>query len=230
MPDRKNFSRRRVLPIIRSVRTRWRLRMLIRGVSLVLVVGFVAFLLSAFGLEATRFSPTAVTTLRFVAWAVVLAVAGYFLVLPLFRKVSDEQVALYLEEREPSLEAAIMGAVAAEKGPAASAQAPSKELLGLLVDRAVEKARAVDYGRAVERRGLYQGSGILAFLTLAILLFFVLGPTGLRYGMTALVLPTTEAAEVSPYSITVLPGDISLARGADQLIAAELRGFESDQV
>ncbi len=48
--------------------------------------------------------------------------------------------------------------------------------------------------------------------------------------MKALILPTTEAAEVSPYSISVFPGDITVARGADQLITAELRGFDSDEV
>jgi hypothetical protein len=193
-------------------------------------VGFVAFLLSAFGLEAARFSPGAVTALRWVTWIVVFAVAGYTLILPLFRRISDDRVALYLEEREPSLEAAILGAMAVEKGGGSSATSPSPELLGLLVKRAVERARAVEFGKRIERRGLYQGSGTLAFLSLAIFLFFVLGPEGLRYGVKALALPTTEAGEVSPYSIAILPGDVSLARGADQLITAELRGFDSDQV
>lgn len=230
MPDRKKTPRGSVLPIIRTVRARWRLRMALRGVSIILAAGFVAFLLSAFGLEAARFSPGAVTTLRIVTWLVLLAVAWIFLLRPLLRRVSDDQVALYLEEREPSLEAAILGAMAAERRGEASAPSPSPELLGLLVKRAVEKARAVEYGRRIDRRGLYQGSGVLAFLSLGISLFFLLGPAGLRYGVTALALPTTGAAEVSPYSISVLPGDVSLARGADQLVTAELRGFDSDQV
>jgi hypothetical protein len=230
MPDPEKTPKGSVLSIIRTVRGRWRLRMGLRGLSIVLAVGFVAFLLSAFGLEAARFSPGAVTALRWVTWILVFAVAGYFLILPLFRRISDDRVALYLEEREPSLEAAILGAVAVEKGGGSSATSPSPELLGLLVKRAVERARAVEFGKRIERRGLYQGSGMLAFLSLAIFLFFLLGPEGLRYGVTALALPTTEAGEVSPYSIAILPGDVSLARGADQLITAELRGFDSDQV
>ena len=78
MPDRRSSPTGRVLPIIRNVRARWRLRMAVRGLSLVLAAGFAAFLLSAFGLEAARFSPLAVTTLRITAWAVVLAVAVAF--------------------------------------------------------------------------------------------------------------------------------------------------------
>jgi len=204
--------------------------MVLKGLSIVLAAGFGAFLLSAFGLEAARFSPGAVTTLRLVTWVVVVAVAGFFLLLPLLRRVSDDRVALYLEEREPSLEAAILGAMAAERSEGGSASSPSPDLLGLLVRRAVEKARGVEYGRRIERPGLYRLSGVLAFLFGGIFLFFLLGPAGLRYGVTALALPTTEAAEVSPYAISVSPGDADLARGADQMVTAELQGFDSDQV
>ena len=51
---------------------RWRLRMAIRGAGIILGAGFVAFLLSAYGLEAARFSPGAVTALRLVAWGSVV--------------------------------------------------------------------------------------------------------------------------------------------------------------
>ncbi|MGD2121695.1 MAG: hypothetical protein PVJ76_08120, partial [Gemmatimonadota bacterium] len=224
MPARRSF---RVLPIIRSVRTRWRLRMVLRGLSIVLGAGFLAFLLSAYGLEATRFSPSAVTTFRILAWVLVALLFYLFLIRPLLRRVSDDQVALYLEEREPSLEAAILGAIQVETGVVNQA---SPALLERLVERAVDKAREVDYGRRIDRRGLYQGSAVLSLLTLALLLFAFFGPTGIRYGMTALVLPTTEAAEVSPYSIAVSPGDITVARGSDQVVTAELVGFESDDV
>ena len=184
MPDRRSSPTGKVLPIIRNVRARWRLRMAVRGLSLVLAAGFAAFLLSAFGLEAARFSPLAVTTLRITAWAVVLAVAVAFLLRPLFRRISDEQVALYLEEREPSLEAAILGAVGVEKLEGSSSRSPSPELLGLLVQRAVDRARAVDFGRRIERRGLYRGFGILAVVSVAIL-FFLNCPMVIDHGDTS---------------------------------------------
>lgn len=230
MPDREYPSKVRVLPIIRTIRTRWRIRMALKGLCIVFGAAFAAFLLSAWGLEAARFSPDAVFALRILAWAVVAVVTYFFLVRPLFKRVSDQQVALYLEEHEPSLEAAIMGAVEVETNRGPSTQTASRGLLDALVERAVTKARAVDYGHGIDRRGLYQSSGAFAFLVVAALLFLFFGPADLRYGMTAIMLPTTEAAEVSPYSIAVLPGDVSVARGADQLIMAELKGFNSDQV
>ncbi|HEX9886816.1 MAG TPA: hypothetical protein VGA70_10020, partial [Longimicrobiales bacterium] len=219
-----------VLPIIRSVRSRWRLRIALRGASILLATAFAAFLLSAFGLEAARFSPGAVTALRLAAWAVVALVAVVFLVRPLLRRVSDEQVALYLEEHEPSLEAAILGAVEAEREGTTERMAVSPALLRRLVERAVDRARDVEYGRRIDQPGLYRSSGALAGVTLAVLLFLVLGPSNLRYGMGALLFPTTDAADVSPYSIAVLPGDVTVARGSDQFISAEPRGFDADEV
>ena len=48
--------------------------------------------------------------------AVALAsLVGWFLVRPLFWRVSDEQVALYLEEHEPSLQAEIISAIEASR-------------------------------------------------------------------------------------------------------------------
>jgi hypothetical protein len=204
--------------------------MAFRGLSIVLGAGFLAFLISAYGLEAARFSPMAVTALRVLAWGVVILLTFLFLVRPLVRRVSDQQVALYLEEQEPSLEAAILGALTADEGEGNRGRGPSAALLDRLVERAVERARAVDYGRRIDRGGLYKGSGALAAIAVAIVLFLLLAPKGVRYGMTALVLPTTEAAEVNPYSIAVWPGDATVARGSDQLVTAELAGFDSEEV
>ena len=91
-------SQPRVLPIIRRIRRRWRLRISIRGTAIVLAAGFLAFALSAYGLEALRFSAAALTGLRITVWATVVVLAGIFLVRPLLRRLTDEQVALYLEE------------------------------------------------------------------------------------------------------------------------------------
>jgi len=63
--------------------------------------------LSASGLEALRFSAVSIIAFRILIVAVFAALAGIWLFRPLMRKVSDAQVALYLEEQEPSLEAAI---------------------------------------------------------------------------------------------------------------------------
>ena len=219
-------EREDILRILRSVRGRWRLRLLLRGLAFTLGAAAVAFLASAWALELLRFSPAAVTGLRWTAWGLVAAVAAATLVRPLLRRVSDERVALYLEEREPSLEAAILGAVQVERDAAGA----SPELVRGLVRRAVERAREVEEGRRIERRGLYRSSGLLGGVAVGSLGAMLLLPPAVRHGVSALLNPTTDAAAVNPYAVDVTPGDVTVARGSDQRVAAELRGFAAEDV
>jgi hypothetical protein len=185
-----------------------------------------ALLVSVAGLEAARFSPGAVIAFRWMAWGGVAVMFGLFVVRPLLRRVSDEQVALYLEEHEPTLGASVLGAVEAQRQ---AGDALSPALLDELVRRAVERTRAVEDGRRIEQSGLYRASGALVGLTLATLVLLLFGPLGFRQGATAL-LPNRDASEVNPYAILVAPGDLTVARGSDQFIEAELLGFTSQEV
>ncbi len=121
-----------------------------------------------------------------------------------------------------------MGAVGLEKSSAF--QTASPELLDRLVERAVDGLERWTMVEGSTGRGCTREAAALAFLSVGVLAFLLLGPAHLRYGMTALVVPTKDAAEVSPYSISVQPGDVTVAKGADQVITAELGGFDSDEV
>lgn len=210
--------------IIRTVRRRWRTRILLRGGSIVLAAALVAVALSVWGLEAARFSPGAVLTFRWLTWGGVALLFGLFVARPLFRRVSDEQVALYLEEHEPSLKASVLGALEADR-----AGDVSPALLEHMVRRAVEGARAVENGRRIEQTALYRTSGAFTVLTLAALGLLLFGPLGFRQGATAL-LPNRDVASVNPYAILVTPGDLTVAKGSDQFVQAELVGFGSQEV
>ena len=219
-----------ILPIIRKVRRRWRLRILMGGTSLVAATALLAFGLSAWGLEALRFSPAAVTAFRITSWLVVGALTAWYVIRPLVRKVSDQQVALYLEEHEPTLEAAILGAMEVQPQAAPHGVGLSGEFLQRLVQQAVDRAEAVEFGRRIEQQRLYRATGVLSAVALAALAFLLLAPPSLRHGVSALLLPTTDADEVSPYSIAVEPGDVTIARGSDQFVIARLEGFTSEDV
>ena len=106
----------RILTMVRQIRRRWRARIAIRGMAIVLGASFLAFLLSVYGLEVARFSASSVMWFRGILWFVVAAVTARFLIWPLARRVSDEQAALYLEENEPSLEASVLGALETASG------------------------------------------------------------------------------------------------------------------
>ena len=102
--------RAELVEVIRRIRNRWRMRLAARGAVIVFVGTVVALLLSASSLETFRFSVPAIITFRILALAVFAGLVTYA-VMPLRRLVSDTQVALYLEEHNPSLEAAILSAV-----------------------------------------------------------------------------------------------------------------------
>src|SRR5690242_11582854 len=99
-------SRQELVNVIREVRRRWRMRLALRG-AIVVVAGAVATLLIAsWGLQTARFSPASITGGRIALFTIVAALIALWLIRPLRRRVSDIQVALYVEEHEPSLQAA----------------------------------------------------------------------------------------------------------------------------
>jgi uncharacterized protein DUF4175 len=217
-----------VLRVVRQVRGRWRARIAIRGLAIVLGAGLVAFGLSVFGLEQLRFTPQAVLTFRVLLWLIVGILTARFLIWPLSRRIPDKQAALYLEEQEPTLEASIVSAL--EAGTQARAgHAASNVMVEKLVEQALQRARTVDYGRRIEQRGMYRASGTLAAVATAAILFMLFGPVQLKHGALALLNPVADAAAVNPYSVGILPGDITIARGSDQMVTATLNGFESGE-
>ena len=128
-------ARAQLVDVVRQVRRRWRIKLALRGTVGFLIAGFAAIIAIAYALEALKFTPTAIFWFRIVT-ALVLAGAGaWFFARPLSRKVSDEQVALYLEEHEPTLDSAILSAM--EASDQKSDWSP--ELITKLVEHAIER-------------------------------------------------------------------------------------------
>ncbi|GMV05757.1 MAG: hypothetical protein AMXMBFR53_20340 [Gemmatimonadota bacterium] len=211
-----------ILRLVADARRRWRLRVALRGASWTAGLTLAALFLSAFLLERLRFDPGAVLALRVLTWGTLAASAAFFLVRPLLRKVTDRQVALYLEEHENTLDHALVSALEAHGDGGVS-----RALADRLAATAMESARRVEYGRRVERSGLYRFGGALTALTVAGLALLLLGPTHLRSGLGALLLPLRDAATVNPYAIAVSPGTVTIARGTDQMVSATLGGFQA---
>src|SRR5690606_25451205 len=108
---RRSSSSPTLLDIIGQVRRRWRSKLLLRGVLWVLGITLLLLLVAAYGLEWARYSPLSLAISRVGLLVVFLAAAAWFIVRPLRRRVTDEQVALYLEEHEPSLQSSLVSAV-----------------------------------------------------------------------------------------------------------------------
>ena len=209
---------------IRQIRRRWKMKLALRGAVLVAALAVVVFMGAALGLESSRFAPGAILTFRILLPIVILVLIGLFFVRPLLRRVSDEQVALYLEEHEPSLQAEIISAVEASRGPGAQST-----LVKRLVESAIEKCHALEEGRRVERKRLNGYAAAFGLVVVATLALFTIGPAYLRHALSALVVLSRSVEAAVPYRIEVSPGNVNVPRGADQAITAEMHGFTADQ-
>src|SRR5262245_48154035 len=160
-----------LLDVIRRVRNRWRLNLGLRGAVVVFAGTVLALLLSASGLESFRFSAPAIITFRIVTVLVFIGLLFYGLVWPLRRRVTDAQVAMYLEECDPTLEAAIISAVEATAG----SPAHSPRLVARPVEQAIDRCNTLEENRSVERSALQRHAAALAAIAAAVALLITFG-------------------------------------------------------
>jgi hypothetical protein len=219
--------RAELVEVIRQIRNRWRLKLALRGAVVVVAGSVLTLLLSASGLEAFKFSAGSIIAFRVIVCAVFAALAAAWLWRPLKRQVSDAQVALYLEEQDPSLEASILSAVETSSDEAASTDMHSRALVDRLVQQAVEKCREVEYHRTIERRGVRRHVLTLATVAAATALLLVFGPAFFRHGLSALLIVYRSIEAATPYRIEVTPGTATVPRGSDQQIKGKLLGFKA---
>lgn len=218
-----------LVAIIRQVRRRWRMKLVLRGVLGVIGLGLIVLLLSAWGLESWRFTPASIITFRIVLALTVVGLTAYLLIRPLMQRTTNQQVALYLEEHEPSLQAEIISAIEASLQQHAAGSPHSSALVGRLVESAIQKVRAIEYGRRVERTPVRRYVATLGAVTIAAVALFVFGPAYLRHALSALLIVSRDVEAAAPYRIEVTPGNASVPRGADQTVTAHLSGFDADQ-
>jgi hypothetical protein len=217
-----------LLEIIHTVKRRWRMKLVLRGVAMTAACGAAALIVAAWGLQWMRFTPESILWCRIGIGVLFAGLAYWLLARPLMRRVTDEQIGLYLEEHEPSLDAALISAV--ENGGAGSGIGQSSPaLLRRLIESAIEKCRAVEDGRRVERLPMKRYAGSLAAVVFLAGAVFLFGPAYMRHALSALLVISRSVEAAAPYRIEVKPGHATVARGADQNISAHLVGFQADQ-
>src|SRR6185437_11654127 len=101
-----------------------------------------------------------------------------FIVIPVRAAPRDAQVALYIEEHEPSLDGAVITAVDVHASGAAAARSPV--LVGRLLQSALDRMRRIENGRTVDASDLQRTSIIFAAVSAATLGIALFGPATLR--------------------------------------------------
>jgi uncharacterized protein DUF4175 len=227
----------RLTDVVHGVRDRWRLKRALRGTAIVLAAAFVLLAASALVLDGLHYGHNAVLVVRTIVLLAVAGLAAVLVVVPLLpkRKPSDHTVALYLEEHEPSLDAAVLTAVELQEREARTDELRrrgpiSPSLRDQLTHSALERVHTIDDGRHVDERELHVSAGLLAGVLGVALLTTLLGPASLRHGMGLMLVPWDRTPAANVFAISAEPGNVTVARGGDLLIAARLRGFQSDAV
>jgi hypothetical protein len=211
--------------IISDVRKRWRFKLVLRGVVRSVAVAIALFFAAAYGLEWARFSPVSILAARVLLALAILGSFYYFLIRPLRRQVTDEQVALYLEECEPSLQATLVSAVEASR---VGGDSTSRALVRRLVEQAIEACATTGAVRRVEQIPLRRWGAVLAAVSAVSILMILFGPAFLRSALSAILLVQRGVEAAAPYRIEVDPGNATIPKGVDQTITATLQGFSAE--
>ncbi|HEY3159264.1 MAG TPA: DUF4175 family protein [Vicinamibacterales bacterium] len=217
---------RDLLGIIRYVRARWRARLAVKGAVRACVVNVVVFFALAYLMEWSRFTPASILFARLVLAASIVGSIYFFLLKPLRRRVTDDQVALYLEEKEPSLQTMLISAVESSRE---GRHWESSALVEKLVSQAIEKCCEADAPRRAEHGPLRVNGAVFAGVVSAAILAVLLGPAFFRHALSAVLIVSRSVEAAAPYKISVTPGNISVPKGADQAITARLLGFNAQE-
>ncbi|MCC7051904.1 MAG: DUF4175 family protein [Gemmatimonadaceae bacterium] len=216
-----------LVPLLRQARRRWRLRHLAVGVAITAGAVCTVLGIGALVLEAARFTPASITWAR-IALGIVTAIAvARWMLWPLVRRLPDDRLALYLEERVPLLGGAVLTAATLRSRDTTGHSAVLER--GLVAD-ATRRLDASPAVRSLERpatlRALACAAG--AVLVFALLLHF--GPPYLRLGATRLLSPSQAAALTPVYHIALTPDSLVVPRGSDVQLGAVLAGFRPELV
>lgn len=101
--------------------------------------------------------------------------AGYFIVWPLTRRLSDSLLALWVEDRHPQLEHRLISAIQLNQ-PGADLAGMSPELVGLVTKEAAERTQRIAFTKVADNRRLGWSIGLLLPVAVIAALPFILNP------------------------------------------------------
>lgn len=212
-----------VRALVENVRKRWRNRALFQGLSLALLTAlfFTALLLLIY--FQTEVNVTYLYAGLGVAILAVVYVAVRFAVIPYFKKLDDQQIALYIEERIPGLQDRLNSAV--EVG---STRQLEESILGKLIDDASRQIKTIPLTTVVDQKR----QRILSYIAAGCLTLFAV----FAYNKADDIVAVFSGARVSmaaapekPY-MAVAPGSVEIEKGESQEIITTLRDASEEDV
>ncbi len=219
-----------LLGVVHGVRNRYRAKRALLGAAITVGGGWAVLALASYAMQLAKYSGGVVLTARIASVLAIVALVYWAIVRPLRPRLDDERVALYLEEHERSLHASLITAVELQTAPAGNVPR-SPIFIERLTRAALDRVHKAGDGRGIDAGELRTNAMVFAAVTAVTILFTVFGPASLRHGMRLIADPfNVGGGPVSLFSIAVEPGNTTVARGGDELISAQLNGFQSERV
>ena len=206
--------------ILARVLRRWRVKRVLLGGMLVALTALGAFVLAALAMPSLGDGLPA-TAVRLVAVAIPLAAAILWVLGPAFRRIPDERVALYLEEHEPTLGSAVLGALAGDSG--------SRALAERAVRTALERLHEVEDGDRIDRAELRRFAALMGLLLVTAIATMAFRPAFLDTGTDRFFGAGAEGGEGARPSFQVDPGDATIPTHGDVSVRARVVDLASPE-
>lgn len=214
-----SYTRYTVREFISEIRRRWKRRALVQGGALTLLT--LLFFAALYLLLYLQFDVPQWAQLvgLGIALITVIAISAHYIIRPALLQLTDEQIALYVEEQMPELEDRLNSAV--EVSEATTLQQAHGALMDCLIDDAARQAKAIPITTVVDRKK----ERILSYASvacLAVFSLFVATSLDEIQGTLAAVNLAPPVSEEQP-EISIVPGSVEIEKGESQEIIVKLR-------
>lgn len=206
---------------LRSLERRARLFASAQGIAVTTITALVLTLVLVCIANRLRFAAELILPLRLVLFAGIASVIALSVALPVFR-INRRRVVARLESELSELDGRLTTVV---ERP--DTDNPFTELIAA---DALDHLHATKTERVLPGRVLYASAAIAGAACAVLIWLIVAGPGYWGYGSALLWTGTAHAARRPLYDIAVEPGDRTVRRKSDQVIAARLVGFSTPNV
>ena len=214
--------------LLAALRRQRRRRLLLEAAAIVVVAVVAAVLVGLLVTTTLGRTGSGVLAARLIGYGIVLAATVRWLVIPLVRRASDAEFAMYIEQHAPQLKQALISAVQELEQPVDQQASPA--LTARVVQQAARAIAPLASERAIERPRVARAQKWLAGGLVAAALLLAFGPASVRDSARILFAPWSVAIAATPPApvVDVEPGDAEVPRGGALDIRAALAHFTAD--
>ncbi|WP_435104087.1 DUF4175 family protein [Arhodomonas sp. AD133] len=213
------------------VRRRWWARRTLEAATVATGLAVFAIGVAVAYMATERFDEAAVDAARIAIYVLLPLILLATALALLLRRLSRLQAAHYIEARSAGLDALVVSAAEVnEQMRASGGRTGSGSLERTLLERAAAACAGTGNVRALELARLRVAATAFTAIAFVAIVGSLWGPAPIRHGLVLLASPSADAAPGNPYRLTVRPGDVVVAAGADQAIAAQADGFRPERV